>query len=518
MINLIISGLLIWRSHMRKSLISIMTTAAVAVSSLWIGGPALAVGPTGNYTSTLACSNLSSTTASISIGFFSQGNPTAVLDYPDTIGANTSKVYYLSSGTPSVPSGFQGSAVVSSDQQVACSAQLDNVASGAGTSGNPARVAIGQSFDINQVSTKLYGAQIANALGNSTVGFFYSYVAIQNIEQTPVNVTYGWVDRSGASGTWGPVTIPPQTNYITYTRSIAGLPAQMSAILTVSATGRVAGAVVSYNDGPANNGVVTPATSQLQQYNMVSAGGSKLFAPQYVRNYYGFQSGINIANIGTTTSTITTTYFINGSTFTSVSQLGANKVLGLFSANTPQLAPVDAFLESRRTGSVMVQGDPGSVLVGTVNQRNSGGSDCTVTCSSIGPQAAGGGSTIDAFVDGQQTNRLVMPRFVKNLGASSTFNAGLAIVNPGAADGTCDITYSGSAVVETAVPITRNGGTIGRYAGATTGLISGLPSGFENAVFINCTVPVFASGNLRGDNTSYLGDSQDSTNVYNYVP
>lgn len=504
---------------MKRSITSLMTTAAIAVSSLWISSPVQALGPSGTYSSTLACINLSGTSATVVLSFYSQGNSTSVLNYSDTIAGNTSKVYYLASGTPNVPSSFQGSAVVSSDQQVACSAQLDNVAStGVGTSSNPARVGIGQSFDTSQVGTKLYGPQFVKALGNSTVGYFYSYVAIQNIEETAINATFSWVDKTGASGSFGPVTIQPQSNYITYTKSIASLPNNLTAILTVSGTGRMAGVVVSYNDGPSNNGVVTPQTAQLQEYNMVNGGGSKLIGPQYVRNYYGFQSGINIANIGATTSTVTTTYSINASLYTATYSIGPNKVVALFSASQPELAPVDSLAQSKRTGSVVVTGDPGSTLIAIVNQRNSGGSDCTADCASIGAQAAGGGSSIDAFVDGQQTQKVVIPRFVKNLGASTTFNSGLIIVNPGGSDGTCDITYAGTAVSELSIPITANGGVINRYAGATTGTISTLSSGFENGAIINCTVPVFASGNIRSDNTSYLGDNQDSTNGYNVQP
>lgn len=487
-----------------RALIALSTLALPLASASGVA----AIGPTGTYSSGIACVNLGAAAASIAITFYNADNGTAITTYsvPSSVAPKANVILFTPS-IPGLPGSLQGSAVVSSDQQVACTADAQRSDGTPGTVGQPARSSTSESFDTTQAASTLYATQVVKTLGNVTSGVYDSYIAVQNIESSAVTVTVSYVDRFGvaypaASET---VSIPAQASHYFYQSTNVSLPASFlgsAKIVASDSAKKIAATAVMYNDGS------SVAKSQMLAYNASGAGGSKLIVPQWVRNYYGYQSGGNIMNIGATTTTVTSTFTINATPYVQVNTLGPQKVLALFSPSSAVLLPVDSLAVNLRTGSAVFQTSPGGTIVANINLRNDGSCTGAAVCPAIPANQVGVGSALNAFVDGTATTKAIVSRFPKQLGGE-TINAGFAIVNSTGSAGTCDIEYVGS--------INQNGvvlpasGVINRFAGG----IAGVTAGTQNPVSIVCTQPVFVSANTRSDLATYNGDSVTSWNVVN---
>jgi len=487
-----------------------MAVSALAVSAIPVN-PVAAAGPSGSYSSGITCVNLSSSSASLAITFYSADNATPLTTYsvPSALPPKTNVILFTPS-IPGLPASLQGSAVVSSDQQVGCTADSQLTSGTPGTVANPARIATSESFDASQAASTLYATQLVKTLGNATSGVYDSYVAVQNIESTPVSVTISYVDRFGTNYPAANETavIPPQSSHYFYQSDNANLPGGFLGSGTIVASDsikKLAATIVMYNSG----GVITK--SQMQAYNAVATGAAKITVPQFVRNYYGYHSGANIMNIGATTTTVTSTFTFPGpNVYVRTDVIGPKKVLAIFAPNIAQLAGVDALPTNQRTGAAVFQADPGGLIVGNANLRNDGVcyGAAVSTCGTVTANQVGLGQSLNAFVSGTETNKAIISRYPKRFGGE-VFNGGFVIANATGTAGTCDIEFVGN-TTQTAVPLPANG-TIGRFA---TG-VSGLPDGTQNPVSIVCTQPVFVNANSRADLPTYWGDSGSSWNVAN---
>ena len=161
-----------------RALIALSTLALPLASA----SGAAAVGPTGTYSSGIACVNLGASSASIAITFYNADNGTAITTYsvPSSVAPKANVILFTPS-IPGLPSSLQGSAVVSSDQQVACTADAQRSDGTPGTIAQPARSSTSESFDTTQAASTLYAPQVVKTLGNATSGIYDSYIAVQNI-------------------------------------------------------------------------------------------------------------------------------------------------------------------------------------------------------------------------------------------------------------------------------------------------------------------------------------------------
>ncbi|MEO7704711.1 MAG: hypothetical protein ABIV92_08745, partial [Thermoflexales bacterium] len=394
--------------------------ALIALSTLVVplasASPVAAIGPTGTYSSGIACVNLGAASASVAITFYNADNGTAITTYsvPSAIAPKANVVLFTPS-IPGLPSSLQGSAVVSSDQQVACTADAQRTDGTPGTVAQPARSSTSESFDTAQAASTLYASQVAKGLGNATSGVYDSYIAVQNIESSAVTVTVSYVDRFGVSypAASETVSIPSQASHYFYQSANASLPTGFlgsAKILASDNTKKLAATVVMYNDG------TSVAKSQMLAYNASSSGGSKLVVPQWVRNYYGYNTGGNIMNIGATTTTVTSTFTFNGTPYVRVDTIGPQKVLALFATTISALAPIDLLAVNLRTGSVVFETSPGGTIVSNINQRNDGACSVGVSCPAIPGNWVGVGSALNAFVVSAATPKAIISRFAKALG------------------------------------------------------------------------------------------------------
>lgn len=468
------------------------------VLSLSVGHPTYAQGPGGPWASGIACVNLDdSADANITFTFYPEEDGTAALTYDDTIAAGGTKTYFTPSTPPGVPSGFLGSAVVSSDKPVACSVNTQKQSSG--TQSDPYRIGTSAGVATDIAAPTMYVPQVLKGLGG-----WNSYIAVQNTESSAVDVTVSFKDSTGAAlpDAAQTASIPGQSTKVFYQDSNADIPSSFIGAATVSADDGASNLAVVVNFYNAGTGV---STAQLHSYNGFDAGASKLYVPRIVRNFYGYNGGFSIQNISTTDSaTVRITFSFAGNDYVYNSpSIAPGAALPLYAPNMAELDPVDSLPEGQRFGSAVIEVLSGGPVVAIVNEDNRGGPG-------IPAERAGQGSSYNAISDGTQTGTVFFAQIARNAGG--IFSGGFQVANTTDTSGTCDITYSGAAAAtETGVPLPASG-SIARYAPNVTGL----PDGFNGGVTVVCTQDVVGISNLAVNTGSgRYGDSFTQANGLN---
>jgi hypothetical protein len=467
----------------------------VLVASLGIlSGTAAAQGPTGSWVSGITCVNVSTSDANLSLDFFTEGNATAVFNYTGTIVASGTQNYFTPSNPPGVPSNFVGSVVVSSSAPIVCN--VNTQSTGTGTAASPYR--IGTSAGVSTGAPKLYVPQVEKAYG----GTWNSYIAIQNAGATDATVAITYRDRNGAAipAANESYVIPPNTNKIVYQGSNANLPAGFlgSAVVDGGASASLVAVVNFYNSGSNNT------TAQFLSYNAFSAGAEKVLLPRVIRNYYNYNGGITIQNVGTIPTNVTINFYMGGNTYTytSPAQIAVGASLALYLPNVAALNPVDALAVNFRFGFAEVTAETGASIVAIVNEDNRGGAGQPV-------ERAGQGATYNGALAGQETTKIMFPQIPKN---KSGFSGGFIIANTTNTAGTCNITFSGVPAANLTGVALAAKGSISRFMPN----IANLPDGFNGGVSAECTVAVVGIANLSiNTGTGKLGDSFTQSNGLN---
>lgn len=368
------------------------------------------------FSSSFQVQNLSSSTATISIAFYNLDATSAVVSVDDTIPGSSQKTYAtLPSG---VPSNFNGSAVISSDQRVAAIVNINSPDLSL-TFGGEAYVGVTEGSDT--VSLPL--------LFKGSFGF-NSFFNIQNVGQTSTQVTVTY--RGG--GLSSPVSLAPVTlspgaaHRFDVTDAAAGLPAGFNGSATVTSTASDIAGVVTH---------VGPTTVLI--YNGFAAGSTNPTFPLVNANNFGYQTGIALQNRGTTDSTVTLTYTPSsaGTACTETRTIPANGgtaffAIEAFSATDPNTGNNNNCANGATfVGSARVTANSANVeLVGTVDQLNS---------------AQRKGGTYAGFDPASATSTVVYPLVNdRNFG----FFTGLSLVNVSDVTTTITCTYSGTAVTQ----------------------------------------------------------------------
>jgi hypothetical protein len=452
--------------------------------------------PPGPWASGISCVNLSTVDASIALSFYQQGSGSPSHTFNDTILANSSKNYF-SPNISGLASGFRGSAVIQSDQPVSCNVNTQKQSTGTQT--DPYRIGTSAGVATTDTAPTVYVPQVLKNLSG-----FSSYVAVQNTDAATTAVTVTYKDRNGNSipAATETINIPAQSTHIFYQSANTNLTNGFLGAATISAvngTSKLAAIVAIYNDGASFD------RSQLLSYNGFVSGGNKLFVPRFVRNYYGYNGGLTIQNIGTGPAQIKVTFNFAGNsyTYTSATPIASGAALALYAPNIAELSGVDSLPVNQRFGSAVIETISGGPIVAIVNEDNRGGPG-------IPAERAGQGSTYNAIPDGSQTNTIFLPQVPRNAGG--IFSGGFQISNTTGTAGTCNISYAGvPAANETNVPLPANG-SMGRYAPN----VPNLPNGFNAAVTVQCTVPVVGIANLAvNPGSGRFGDSFTQSNGIN---
>ncbi len=386
----------------------LFTLSAVAVN---------AAGPTGTYGSGITCVNLEQTAGTFVMTFYKPDGSQAG-QISDSIASEGVKLYY----TPNVaqlPASFLGSAVVSSDVQLACSVNTQ-------TTSGTFRGGTSSGVSSAKAGSPLYVPQIMSSYSG-----FNSYVAVQNTTSTAANVTATYYNNQGQQVKQISQNIPGNASFVFY-QDNGDLPTQFIGSAKFESSAALAGIAAIFNDG------ASAANSQLLSYNAFTSGATKVYGPRIVKNLsnVGFTSGMTCQNVGTSS--------VNMKATVTMADQGAGNALKTAELNKTGVAPGVSW--GVYFGSVLGNATLDGITAGV------GG----VVVEATGPVAcifnednrtafAGWGSTYNGIPDGEQTKIISFPQIV-SLGASS-FTGGFQYQNTTGTAATCKYTFSNGDVV-----------------------------------------------------------------------
>jgi hypothetical protein len=280
--------------------------------------------------------NLSDTEAANVAIVFYDTTGAEVLSMDDVIAAGSSETYIQADMT-GLGTSFDGSVVISSDQQIAAivNQNTSNADSTAGYNGSYTGFSEGSdTFYIPVVLARFYG--------------YHTEISIQNAGSGAVNVA---VDYADVACTDSSVTAlqPGAAVRLNNNDTCTGDQVNTSAVITAG------GPVVAVVNQ------ITEAGNLEQTYNgfAPASGGDTLYAPIALHAYYGFNSAFQVQNISGAPMDITATYSDGISeTVTSVAD-GASATF--LQANEAHVATW--------TGSAKITNSTGGAMVGIVNQQ-----------------------------------------------------------------------------------------------------------------------------------------------------
>jgi len=477
-------------------MLMVLLLAAVMIQGLAFG--VSAAGPTGTWITGIQVQNESDTnSANITIIFYWTSNaalvpspyvPGAIADTyndPTPIPPKGSRGYNVPTAFPNLPSGFVGSAVVSSDQVVAAILQTANT--GAGTAGDPIRV--GAASGVLEPSTTIYCPYLRRNAYN-----YGSYIAIQNTsgDTDSANAYVTFKNPDGSVAATATYAIAKFATYIVYMEQVAGLSDGFKGAAVITSTAPLAVVVNAYNQGGGSNASLT---SGFESYNGFGAGATKVFLPKLDKRYAGgYQSGVNIQNVGTAATTMTIVFTIGGTSYTKVStpiQPGSAWAIYL---DAEAQSGIPAAVSG--TGSAVVTAD--QPIVATSSNANT---------------TKGHDFIYNGINDGAASGTVLFPKYERRAYAGAQWIGGIQVQNLGTAATTFVATFSGSNLASDLV-ITSPTIQPGAPWALNAGSIAGLPDGFAGAVVIVSSNGGAVSGVYTGRNDVKLGDS---VNCYNGI-
>lgn len=446
----------------------IITIAAMVVS--WLTSPAYAF-PGGTWVSGVQVANLESTDATVRIDFYKQDGSLAH-SLTATIPGNSSKTWYLPAHVPGLPSPFIGSAVVSSDKQVAATVNTQFP-----TDANPMRVGTSTGVSSAQASTTVYAPHLMR-------GYYgwNSYCAVQNTGSNVATVRVSYYNATGTLVLTRTQTIQPYAMHIFDQETDTGLAlGQWYSAKFESDSHPLAVICNFYNTG------TDAYTSQFHSYNAMGTGGQKLFLPRVVKDYYHYQSGLKIQNIGTEVLSVTVKYYFGGNEYVQVSpDIGPGQAWGPY-MGAPTHLP-EAMKTVSGSGSAIVEvnnPNPNKLIIGIVNEDNR-----------IDP--AGRGVTYEAALEYEATNTLVFPQVTSEYYG---YSSGIQFqkIEPG--DASCTLYFSAfgpiSAFQMTGITLTDANPSYSLFAPNATGMIPGPANdNYNGSVTVNCTKKIVGIANL----------------------
>ncbi len=255
--------------------------------ALPVTGANAAIG--GPYTVGVTVQNLSNSTANIVLQFYSQDGSSGGT-FSDTIGANANKAYFP---LPSVNTGFNGSLVVSSDQQVA---------------------AIGNVIYPDLTGTTAYGSFSAGAttvnlplMMKGNVGYLDTWFNVQNTTSTATTVNVAYKPGSCTES----VSVPAFSSKTVDQSANSCLPAGFVGAASLTAPQPIVAVVVEIQRAGANG----PYPRQLSSYNGFTSANPVLVMPIVTSNFYGTGTGIALQNTGASDTDVTLSYTPSGGSF-----------------------------------------------------------------------------------------------------------------------------------------------------------------------------------------------------------
>ena len=450
----------------------------LALSSIFVFSTVSAA-PTGTYVSGISCVNLEAGEGNFTITFYDQSGGTATT-ITDTIGGYGSKLYFTAS-IGGLPSGFFGSAVVTSTVQIACSVNTQ-------TDEGILRVGTSNGIASTEAATKLYVPQIMNNYGG-----FSTYISVQSTASTTESVTVYYYNTSGVQVSSETVAIPAKSSHVFYQdESSSGLSAGFFGSATVESSANLAGIVALYNAG------TSAGNAQFLSYNAFTSGAIKVFGPRVVKNLsgVGYTTGITCQNVGTETTNISAEFSIydqdtlsNVAGTLNATSIAPKQSWAFYFGPSIGVPSLDAI--SKGYGSVVIESTSPIACIFNEDNRTT---------------FAGLGSTYNGIPDGNQSTTMSFPQIVA-LGSSS-YRGGFQIANTTATATTCTYTFSNGDVVSN-MPLAASGSN-SEYA---ENILINDKTSFNGSVIVTCGQPIVGIYNLAAN--AIAGDSFATNNGIN---
>ncbi|MBI3969156.1 MAG: hypothetical protein HY329_26240 [Chloroflexi bacterium] len=370
-------------------LVATVSTVGVA-AGLWPSAPApqASAAPLGalvSWSTGFQVQNLSNTTANVRVLYYDeQGNQ--VGDQRQPISPLSSFTFF--GATMAAPETFYGSIVIESDQDVAA---ISNE-----LTGNPTML---DSFAANPTPART--SYLALVMRNN--GGYSTELFIQNAGTADATDVKAEFYRRGETAPVDTIMVPalkPGGSYRIDQVAQERLGGSFVGSVRLTASQPVA-AVVNQSNG-----------NVLLSYGGVDRGSPRIFAPLVQAQNSGWETGLQVQNVGGTAQNVTLTVRDGSGRVVRTEQatIGANSSQTWF--------PI--FIGARLIGSATIEGSPDAQLVGIVNQVNFG---------------SGQGTTYTTFASG--TPRAFAPLLMTN---NSGFSTGLQAQNVGTAPTNVTIT------------------------------------------------------------------------------
>lgn len=343
-----------------------------------------------SYTSGFQVQNLTSNIATISITYYNPDGTTATTA-TDTIPANGSKTYFPIHAA----SGFSGSVVISSDQQIA---SVVNILTSSGAKAGASYVAALQG-----------GTSLSLPLLMKNNSGYNTWFHLQNTGTSDANVTINYSD-----GTSTTATIKPGSAKLFDQSTETHTAAVFSANITSSQP--VAAAVIEEN----------PAT--MFAYTGFQSGTTDPVMPLINANNSGYVTGVQIQNIGSSQTDVTLTY-------TPSSAGTACAETQTIPAGQSKTFALAAFSNGSNSNCA-----PGSTFIGSAKvTANSANQPLVAIVNQLKPNV--NGEAYGSFDPASATNKVVLPLIMdRNSGWFTGFN----VMNVGSSPTTVTCTFTGT--------------------------------------------------------------------------
>jgi len=344
------------------------------------------------YTTGFQVQNIDTTTAAnVTILFYQpDGNQPPSSSISDSIPASGSKTYFP---LTTVPNGFSGSVVVSSSTKVASVVNIE----GTGGAQNVWAAYVGASAGSASLQLPLL---MKNNSGYNT------WFSVQNVGGSSTTITATYSDGTVASS---PAAVLPGASYVFDQAGETHSAKVFSAVITSSGSVPLAAAVVEEN----------PST--LFAYSGFNAGSNNVVFPLVNANNGGYQTGIQIQNIGASDTNVTVSYTPSSAgtacTETQTIAHGTSNTFALnpFAGVARAGITTDCVGGARFIGSAQVTTNSASMpLVGVVNQLKPGVN----------------GEAYNAFDPASAAQTVVLPLIMDRNGG---FFTGFSVMNVGTA-------------------------------------------------------------------------------------
>lgn len=279
------------RSSVLAALLLSLVTFGLAGAQTEVAGLDVAV----TYTSGFQVQNLEATQATVVLEFYNQDGTLAVNPPPQyTIAGNSSKTFFP---ITDVPTGFNGSLVISSDKDIRAVNNL--VGSGPG---NYFAATNGFQGGATEVNLPLV---MCNNSG------FNTFFNVQNAGSADANITVNYIPGSNGAARSETATIKPGAAK-TFDQTTGS--STVNCTTLADGTGKFIGSAKITSNQPVVATVMqlnTASFKVLMGYGGFTQGSSQVALPLVMANNSGFYTGIQVQNVGTSSTNVTIDYSAN---------------------------------------------------------------------------------------------------------------------------------------------------------------------------------------------------------------